>query len=403
MTATSAHDQAPADAAGYDTTPAAREGRWAVPAGLERAAAWSWRIVVVAAATYGLLWLVTRVRVVVIALFVALVAASALEPVVTWLHRRGLPRLAATWVAVLAMVLALAGLLALTVPRFVDELGGLGERIDEATVDAREWLQEGPLGLSADRVAELEAEIESRVSQTIDGVLSGSTAGLAVAVEVITGLLLAVVLTFFLAKDGRRMWAWIVGHLQMERRAVIDVAGQRSVRTLRGWLAGTAIAGLVDGVIIGAALALLGVPLAFSLAVLTFFGAFFPIVGATVAGILAVLVALVANGFADAVIVAIVVLVVQQVEGDVILPVVMSRTIKLHPAVVLIALTAGGAVAGIIGALVAVPLTAVAVTVGGVVRERPATVSWADTSDGRLGRDGDSRDVQHAVQQGDEP
>jgi predicted PurR-regulated permease PerM len=346
---------------------------------LERAAAWSWRIVVVAAAGYGLLWLLTRVRVVVIALFIALVAASALEPVVTWLHRRGLPRLVATWVAVLSLVLALAGLLALVVPRFVDELAGLGDRMDEAIADGKEWLQEGPLGLSAERVADLETEIESRVSEGVDGLLSGSTAGLSVVVEIITGVLLALVLIFFFAKDGRRMWAWTVGHLRVERRAVIDVAGQRSIRTLRGWLAGTAIAGLVDGVIIGAALALLGVPLAFSLALLTFFGAFFPIVGATVAGVLATLVALVANGFTDAVIVAVVVLVVQQVEGDVILPVVMSRTIKLHPVVVLVALTAGGAVAGIIGALVAVPLTAVAVAIGEVVADRPVAVSWADT------------------------
>jgi predicted PurR-regulated permease PerM len=378
-------------AAAGDLPSPAPEARWAIPAGLERAAAWSWRIVVVAAAGSGLLWLLTQVRVVVIALFIALVAASALEPVVTWLHRRGVPRLAGTWLALLALVLALAGLLALTVPRFVDELGDLGDRLDEATADAKEWLQDGPLGLSADRVAELEAEIESRISDSVDGVLSGSTVGLAVVVEVVTGLLLAVVLTFFFAKDGRRMWAWIVGHLRIERRAVIDVAGQRSVRTLRGWLAGTAIAGLVDGVIIGAALLVLDVPLAFSLGVLTFFGAFFPIVGATVAGILATLVALVANGFSDAVIVAVVVLVVQQVEGDVILPVVMSRTIKLHPVVVLVALTAGGATAGIIGALVAVPLTAVAVTVGQAVAERPPATSWAETAGGPAAPEGYGR------------
>jgi predicted PurR-regulated permease PerM len=343
------------------------------------------------------------VRVVVIALFVALVAAAALEPAVTWLQHRGLPRLVATWMAMLALGLALAGLLALTVPRLVDELGGMGDRLDEAIVDAKEWLQEGPLGLTAERVAELEAEIESRVSEGVDGVLSGSTAGLAIAVEVITGGLLAVVLTFFFAKDGRRMWAWIVGHLRVERRAMVDLAGQRSIRTLRGWLAGTAIAGLVDGVLIGAALAILGVPLAFSLAVLTFFGAFFPIVGATVAGILATLVALVANGFADAVIVAVVVLVVQQVEGDVILPVVMSRTIKLHPVVVLIALTAGGATAGVIGALVAVPLTAVVVAVGEVVADRPVTISWADTRDDRLGRGGDGRREPQELQHQEEP
>jgi predicted PurR-regulated permease PerM len=386
-----------------DVRPAPREARWAVPMGLERAAAWSWRMVVVAAAAYGLLWLLTQVRVVVIALFVALVAAAALEPAVTWLQHRGLPRLVATWMAMLALGLALAGLLALTVPRLVDELGGMGDRLDEAIVDAKEWLQEGPLGLTAERVAELEAEIESRVSEGVDGVLSGSTAGLAIAVEVITGGLLAAVLTFFFAKDGRRMWAWIVGHLRVERRAMVDLAGQRSIRTLRGWLAGTAIAGLVDGVLIGAALAILGVPLAFSLAVLTFFGAFFPIVGATVAGILATLVALVANGFADAVIVAVVVLVVQQVEGDVILPVVMSRTIKLHPVVILIALTAGGATAGVIGALVAVPVTAVVVAVGEVVAERPVTISWADTRDDRLGRGGDGRREHQELQHEEEP
>lgn len=345
--------------------------RWAVPPFLESGAAWAWRFLLVAAAAYVLMWTIAQLRVVVLAATVGLMIAAGVEPVVSILQRRRVPRLVATWVGLLAVIGSLVALVLLLAPQFVDELDGLGDRLEEAVDDGKEWLVDGPLGLEQDRVDELEEQVGDSIRRGGEGLLADPVAGVSLVVEFATGAILAVVLAFFFVKDGPVMWDWLMQRTDAERRMVVDMAGRRSVGALRGWLRGVAITGLVDALAIGIVLVVLGVPLAFSLATLTFFGAFFPIVGATVAGALAAMVALVSNGFGDAVLVAAAVLVIQQVEGDLILPLVMSRTIALHPAVILIALTIGGLIAGVAGAFVAVPLSAALVAIGSVMRNPP--------------------------------
>lgn len=345
------------------------DGRWAVPPLLDRAASWSWRLVAVTAAVYVLLWLVSRLQIVVVAVFVAVIAATALDPAVSWLHRRGVPRLLASWMALLAVGAVLAGVGWLVVPRFVDQLTGVEEQVREGIDEGRHWLEEGPLGLSADQLDRLETGIEDQFSELAGGAAENTFAGVLAITEAVTGLLLSLVLTFFFVNDGRAMWRWLVERLRPERQGVVDAAGRRATVALRGWVRGVAVTGVVDGLIIGVGLVVIGVPLAFALAVLTFFAAFLPIVGAVGAGALAVVVAFVANGATDAILVALLVLAVQQIEGDLVLPLVMSRSVALHPAAVLVALAIGGAVAGIIGAVVAVPVAAALVAIGGVVAD----------------------------------
>src|SRR5690606_33633429 len=222
----------------------------------------------------------------------------------------------------------------------------------------KDWIVDGPFGVERERVDDVFADIGDAASRYASG-LFDEPAGLArMATDVVTGILLAIVLTFFLLKDGRGMWAWLLRRLHPARQDTVDAAGKAAFKAIQGWIRGVAITGFADGFLIGLALVILGVPGALPLAVITFFAAFIPIVGATLAGALPAAVALTTEGVGTAAIVVVVVLVVQQVEGDVLLPLVMYRQVALHPAVVLLALAVGAAVGGIVGAIVAVPVTA---------------------------------------------
>jgi predicted PurR-regulated permease PerM len=180
------------------------------------------------------------------------------------------------------------------------------------------------------------------------------------AVEALGAAALTLVLLFFLLKDGRSMWSWLIGHVPARRRGRIEPAGAAGWDALSGYVRGTVIVAAVDAIGIGAALLIVGVPLALPLILLTFVAAFVPIIGATVAGAAAVLVALVANGPVDALIILAAVIIVQQAEGNLLEPLVMGRAVHLHPAVILLAVAAGTVLAGVAGAIVAVPVVAVA-------------------------------------------
>jgi predicted PurR-regulated permease PerM len=195
----------------------------------------------------------------------------------------------------------------------------------------------------------------------------GAVSGGLAALNVLAAVLLTLVLTFFFVKDGRQLWGWIAG-LCGRHRPDAEELGERVWRVLTGYVHGIALVALIDALLIGLALVILGVPLAMPLTVLTFLAAFFPVVGAVAIGMAAVLVALVAKGAIAAAIIAIWILVVQQLDGNVLQPVLVGRRLELHPVVVLLALTAGGVVAGLVGAFLAVPLAAVAGAVIGFAR-----------------------------------
>lgn len=195
-------------------------------------------------------------------------------------------------------------------------------------------------------------------------------AGAVLAAEIVAGTLLTIVLLFFFLKDGPKITGWIRNHVSGPRRDLLETLGRRAWMTLGAYIRGTALIGVADAVLIGIGLLVIGVPLVAPLMVLTFFGAFFPLVGAVVAGLVAALVALVSGGPIDALLVVGIVVVVQQVEGDVLAPLVLGRAVKLHAVVVLLALTAGAVVAGVTGAFLAVPTAGVAAAIGNELRAR---------------------------------
>lgn len=367
---------------GAERADGARPGRASsVPRALETGAAWAWRFLVVAAAVTLIAWVAVQLRVVLLPVFVAAIAAALLGPLVDLLDR-WMPRLAAAWAVLVSVAAAVAGLALLLTGPIRSATSDFLDNWETARTDIEDWLVDGPLGLSRDQVDDLSARVQDAWSRAGTGLLDSPGSTARTAAEVVGGIFLAIVLAFFFLKDGPRMWSWLLDHLASARREAADRAGKGAFSALQGWIRGVAITGVADATLIGLALVILGVPAALPLAVITFFAAFFPVIGATIAGILATAIALASNGPGTAVIVAIVVLVVQQVEGDVLLPVVMYRQVSLHPVVVLVALAAGGAIGGILGALLAVPLTAM---VSGAVAAVRNTDPEGDDASGAVG------------------
>ncbi len=341
-----------------------------VPTWLARSAAVSWRLLVVAAAVAVVAAVLVYLRLVVLPVVVALFLATLLVPPVHWLRGRGWPSLAATWTVIVAALLLVAGLAALLAPQIGPQFGTLRGQVATGLDDVQRWLRDGPLHFSESQLSELltraRQEVQANSANLTRGVLSGAT----LALEVLTGALLSLVLTFFFVKDGDRIGAWLARQAG-SRSDVVRAVGRRAFETLGAYLRGVAIVGLVDGVLIGAGLAVIGVPLAVPLAFLVFLGAFFPIVGAFASGLVAALVALVSKGPVAALVIVAITVAVQQLEGHVLAPVVLGRAVKLHPVVILLALTGGGVVGGIPGAALAVPAVAVATSVGSYLRNRP--------------------------------
>ena len=256
-----------------------------------------------------------------------------------------------------AGIALIAVVLTLVVPPFVSELGEVGSNVEKGSRKAGQLLR--PLGVSQ---AEVDKAIDDGV-KSLKGsggkLAGGAVSGAMAALNLLAAILLTLVLTFFFVKDGRQMWGWIAGLLGRHRPAAEEL-GERIWRVLTGYVQGIALVALIDALLIGGALLVLGVPLAMPLTVLTFLAAFFPVIGAVTIGLAAVLVALVAKGGLAAAIMAVWILVVQQLDGNVLQPLLVGRKLELHPVVVLLALTAGGVVAGLVGAFLAVPLAAVA-------------------------------------------
>ena len=344
-------------------------GRSTVPRVLEVGAAWGWRFIVVVAAIFATGWLLVQLSVVLIPVFVALILAALLEPVVDLLDR-WMPRLLAVWLVLLTVVASLALIVYLLQSPVRDAIDDLRDSWGEARADIEEWLRTGPLDLEQSRIDSLSERGETALREFASGVFTSSDSA-RIAAEVVGGFFLTIVLTFFFAKDGAKMWRWLVAKVHPVRRPALDRSGAAAFKALQGWIRGVAITGAVDGLLIGIALLVLGVEAAIPLAVITFFAAFLPIVGATLAGALAAAVALATQGPQTALIVVLVVLAVQQVEGDILLPIVMYRQVALHPVVVLLALAVGAAVGGVLGAVVAVPLTAAAAAAVAAARKAP--------------------------------
>lgn len=329
------------------------------PGPLARAAEISLRFLLIAGAIAVVAFVLVQLRVVVLPIVLALFAATVLVPPARWLERRGWPGTLAALVVMVVAAGLIAGAVAAAVPTVVDELDDLGTSARRGLEDVVEWLTTGPLGLSE---REIQSALDRGLQQLRDEseVLAGGLFRGALAVaELVAGLLLAVVLVFFFVRDGAQIWGWVVDLFPSRARPDAREVGRRSWSALSGYVRGMALVAVVDAVLIGLALAVIGVPLVVPLMALTFFGAFVPLVGAFVAGLVAALVALVSQGVVPALLVTGAIVVIQQLEGDLIYPQVVGRSVSLHPVAVLLAVAAGAVVAGIAGAVLAVPLAAV--------------------------------------------
>ena len=363
-----------------------------VPAWLDTATAVAWRVLVIFAAGLVLVVALSRLSVVVVPVIGALFVSAILVPPARWLRRHNWPPLLATVATFLAAAAVVAGIGAWLVPRVTDQWKPLRQSLAQNVDDTRHWLITGPLHLSPSQVDKYANEakdfLEGRRSVGPGGgantgaaiiggrLLRGAASGVRFLVHFLAGLILTIVMSFFFVKDGSVLSGWILDQLQPSTAATVQAIGERSWTTLTGYVRGTAINGLVNAVLMSVGLLLLHVPLIPVIAVLTFFGGFFPIVGAFVSGGVAAMVALVAKGPGTALLVVGLTVVIHHVEGYLVGPIVLGRAVRLHTIVVLLALAAGGELAGVLGAFIAVPLTAITVGIVDELRHgRPARIA----------------------------
>lgn len=336
-------------------SPTGAAGRlWSDGFGAVGTRAVQWLAILAVAAVFGLL--VTQLTLVVIPVLIALVLAAAISPLVSWLRKRGWPSIVATWTALIGLVVVLGLIVWGIVETVANQWGDLVTSAVEGIGELQETFQGLPFEVSDEQLGDLQSTLTGLLSS--DAFSSGVLAGVSATANFVTGLLLVIVVLFFFLKDGPGIWEFMLRPFEGESYERGRRVGYKTVQTLGGYVRGTAIIAAVDAVGIGIGLAILGIPLALPLAVLVFLLAFVPLVGATVAGTLAALVALVTNGPGAAVIVIIIVVGVNQLEGNLLQPTIMARSLRLHPLVILVALTAGTVTAGITGAVLAVPIAA---------------------------------------------
>ncbi|MTV24046.1 AI-2E family transporter [Nitriliruptoraceae bacterium ZYF776] len=342
-----------------------------VPSWLVTTTAWTWRMLVVLLGAAVLLYIAVQLSLVTLPVIIALILATLCVPPARLLERIGLPRAAAASVVVIGGLGAFGGFIALLTPPFVEQVQELGPTVTEALDKIFAWSEE-TFGYDQSEIMEL---LQQGVDQLTErsGEIAGQVAAVgAVVVQFFIALSLALVLLFFFVKDGAQIVDWFIARSPESRRGTVRAVGRRAWAALSGFIRGTALVALIDAVGIGVGLAILGVPLVLPLAVLTFFGGFIPVIGAFVTGLLAVLVALADSGgdLVVPLIVLAIVVGVQQFESNVLQPVIMRRAVSLHPVVILGALTAGGALIGVVGAFLAVPIAAVVSAVGNELRLR---------------------------------
>jgi predicted PurR-regulated permease PerM len=316
------------------------------------------------------LWLLGRMWSVVWPLIVGLFITTLTWPLARFLRGRGWrPALAASVVTVL-FLLVTAGIVALIAVPVASQSGELTDGVVDGIHKLREWAAGPPLNIGDDQISGASDAAADRIRNSAGSWVTAVFTGVNTVIDGVVTAVLAVFLMFFFLKDGPRFLPWLTRQLPGRLATDIPTVAERGWDTLGAFVRSQALVGLLDAVFIGIGLWVLGVPLVLPLAVLTFVSAFVPIVGALFAGFVAVLIALVSNGLTDALIVLVIIIVVQQLEGNVFQPIIQSRGLGLHAAVVLLAVTLGGSLAGIVGSLLAVPVAALIAVVWNYVREQ---------------------------------
>lgn len=325
---------------------------------VRKAAAWSWRLLVILAAVLAVLWLLTELAVIVVPVALAVILTALLLPAVDWLDRRGAPRGGAVALVLLTGFALFGGIMTFVVSQFISGLPGLTEQVTRSIDNATRWLIEGPAHLSREQIDNAGDTVVRALRDNQEKLTSGALSTAATITEIVTGALLMLFTLIFLLYGGRNIYSYLTRIIPARARERVRDAGRAGFGSLIGYVRATFLVALVDAVGIGAGLAIMGVPLALPLASLVFLGAFIPLVGAVVTGFLAVVVALLAKGFVYALITLGLILAVQQLEAHVLQPLVMGRAVAIHPLAIVLAIATGAVLAGIVGALLSVPVLA---------------------------------------------
>jgi putative heme transporter len=326
---------------------------------IRKTAAWSWRLLIIGAAVLAALWVVVHLELIFVPVALAAMMAALLLPAVDLLHSRRVPRGAAVAGVILGAIAVVGGIMTFVVSQFVSGAPGLVEQVTRSIDGLRIWLIEGPAHLSKDQIDHAGDSVITAIRENQAKLTSGALSTAGTITEIVTGALLVLFTLIFLLNGGRDIFAFVTKIFPVTVRDRVRDAGRAGFRSLIGYVRATCLVALVDAIGIGTGLAIMGVPLALPLASLVFLGAFIPLVGAVLTGGIAVIVALIAKGWVYALITLGLLVAVNQLEAHILQPLVMGRAVSIHPLAVVIAISTGGVLAGIVGALLAVPILAV--------------------------------------------
>jgi predicted PurR-regulated permease PerM len=341
----------------------------AVPNGLRVAAAWSWRTVVVVAALYLVLRAAAYLTVVIVPVFVALLLAALLQPGATALRRHGWPSALAALTMLVVGLGVVAGIVTLVVEQFAAGYDDLADQVDQGLTQVQDFAVR-TFPISQNQINDAVTSAQDALVTNRSLLTTGALSTAATVSEVFTGALLTLFTLFFFLMDGRQVWLWVVGLAPVNSQAFLDEAARRSWRTLISYVRATVVVAAFDAVFIGVGLLFLGTPLVVPLAALVFLGAFVPIIGSFLAGTVSVLVTLVAVGPVRALVALGIIVVIMQLEGHVMQPLLMGRAVSVHPLAVVLGIAGGLLVGGIFGALIAVPVIACANVAGTYLSRR---------------------------------
>ena len=325
---------------------------------VRKAAAWCWRLLVILAAILALLWLVQKLAVILVPVALAVMVTALMVPAVDWLDRRGAPRGGAVALVLLSGFAVFGGIMTFVVSQFISGLPSLTEQVTRSIDNATEWLIEGPAHLSHEQIEKAGDAAVKALRDNQEKLTTGALSTAASLAEIVTGALLMLFTVIFLLYGGRNIYEYLTRIVPAGTRERVRDAGRAGFASLIGYVRATFLVALVDAIGIGTGLAVMSVPLALPLASLVFLGAFIPVVGAVVTGMLAVVVALLAKGVFYALITLGLIIAVMQLESHVLQPLLMGRAVSIHPLAIVLAIATGAVLAGVVGALLSVPVLA---------------------------------------------
>lgn len=354
-----------------------------VPAGMQTAASWSWRVIVVGLAVAGILWLVVQLRIILVPVMVAILLTALLSPMAAKLRTWGFPKWLSVVTTLVTLFAAVGTLTLLIITQLREMSGSFIERSQKAYEEILVWLDDGPLHISREQLSGFVDTIVQSIERDSSSIWSGALSVGVTVGHVLAGILLTLFSLIFLLIDGPRIWRWVVSLAPRAARAAFDGAGRAGWVSVGHYVRIQIFVAFVDAVGISVGAAILGVPMVIPIAIMVFLGSFVPFLGTILAGTIATFIALIYNGPVNALFLLGVVILVNQIEGHILQPLVMGNAVRVHPLAVVLAVSTGALVAGVAGALFAVPLAASLNSIArylssGVWRKRPDPLTLSD-------------------------